>query len=566
MQRNIKVLSDREHIYHKTEMYAGSVNLTQLSEFVEIDGKHVEKELNVVPALLKIINEIIDNSVDVHLKTPLNEQMTISVKMDKESITVEDNGRGIPVHKNDDGIYLPRICWGFARSGGNFDISENVGLGTFGVGSYITNVLSKKFIGVTDDSSQRYTITFTDNAQNFKETLSKTSKHGTKVTFYPDLERFSLSEITGDHILAIKQRLINLSLSFPSITFKFNGSNINIKSFKKFIERFDTNAEIFETENYSLAIMHNPNDDFRQLSYVNGLKILDGGTHIDVICNNVVNKLRDKLIKKYKTIKPADIKNKLFIVAYLRNFKNAKFNSQTKEKLTNAVSELTDYYNNIDYDALSKKILKNSSIIDPITEIYKIKEELKKRQELKSLNKVKKIKNEKYLPPIKEQKYLMIVEGECLDEHQKLLSSDFTSMTIKDINVGNKLLNKEFKEVKVLAKTKSLKETLTFKTNKGDVRCGYNHRLFAYDLQEKKFKFIEAYKLLSGNYKLVKSNINFSTRGIEILQCDFNSMTFNNGEIKFTEKDNFMILRNGMILKVNSIGIKQDDVILVMED
>jgi topoisomerase-4 subunit B len=88
------------------------------------------------------------------------------------------------------------------------------------------------------------------------------------------------------------------------------------------------------------------------------------------------------------------------------------FNSQTKEKLTNSTAELTEYYNgDCDYEAFSKKILKNSAIIDPIVEVFKIKEEFKKRQELKSLEKPKKIKNEKYTPPIGNRDYLFICEG-----------------------------------------------------------------------------------------------------------------------------------------------------------
>ena len=90
-------------------------------------------------------------------------------------------------------------------------------------------------------------------------------------------------------------------------------------------------------------------------------------------------------------------------------FPNPKFNSQSKEKITNSNAEMSDYFGEIDYDAISKRVLKNSTIIDPITEVYKIKEELKRRQEMKSLNTPKKIKNDKYLPAIGNSKYLLIV-------------------------------------------------------------------------------------------------------------------------------------------------------------
>ena len=121
--------------------------------------------------------------------------------------------------------------------------------------------------------------------------------------------------------------------------------------------------------------------------------------------------------RNYKNIKPGDIKNKLLIVAFLKNVKNLKFNSQAKEKITNSVSEINQYFadnspdGGIPYEKLVGKILKNSAIIDPITEVYKIKEEFKKRQELKGLEKVKKIKSDKYLPPIGKKKYLLLCEG-----------------------------------------------------------------------------------------------------------------------------------------------------------
>jgi DNA topoisomerase-2 len=142
------------------------------------------------------------------------------------------------------------------------------------------------------------------------------------------------------------------------------------------------------------------------------LKIPDGGTHIDIITQNIVNRIRDKLVKKYKTIKPGDIRNKLMVIAFLKNVKNPKFNSQAKEKITNSVAEINAYFGDIPYDSITAKVLKNSDIMDPIVEVYKIKEELKRRQDMKELGKApKKIKSDKYLPPIESKNYLLLTEG-----------------------------------------------------------------------------------------------------------------------------------------------------------
>lgn len=414
---SIKKLTDRDHIRQRPAMYIGAVNTTKTMEYISKDDKIQYTEINYVPGLIKIINEIIDNSVDVAIKTNFKSSNEIKINMSALQFSVEDNGTGIPVKKSDDGHYLPELCWNHARAGSNFDDDKNrTQIGMNGVGSYATACFSKKFIGVTDDGTNHYQITILDGAASFTEKISPSKKQGTCVTVFPDLEMFSLKEIDESHQDIIRQRLINLSMSFPEITFKFNNKKINVNSFKKYVQLFNDVAEIYETEDYRFAIIPNDADDFRQFSYVNGLKIPDGGTHIDIISYNIVNGLRDKLVKKYKSIKPGDIKNKLMIIAFLKNVKNTKFNSQSKEKITNSNAEMNSYFNipgEIPFEKIINKIFKTPEIIDPITEVYRIKEEFKKRQELKDLNKtVKKIKSDKYLPSIGQKKYLLLVEGE----------------------------------------------------------------------------------------------------------------------------------------------------------
>jgi DNA gyrase/topoisomerase IV subunit B len=395
-------------------MYIGAVDLTKSNEYIFEDGKIVYKEVQYVPGLIKIINEIIDNSVDVAIKTNFKSSNIISIKIDSKKVTVEDNGTGIPVKKNADGHYLPELCWNHARAGSNFEDDKNrTQIGMNGVGSYATACFSTKFTGETDDGSNAYKIVISNGAESFKEEVKPTKKQGTKVTFEPDLKMFDLTEIDEIHNSIIVQRLINLSMSFPEITFKFNSKKINVSSFKTYVSLFNEESVIYETTDYKFAVLPNHEDDFRQFSYVNGLKIPDGGTHIDIITNNVVGALREKLQRKFKSIKPGDIKNKLMVIAFLKNVKNTKFNSQSKEKITNSSSEITNYFGDINWVKINSSILKNTAIIDPITEVYRIKEEFKKRQELKGLQKnVKKIKSDKYLPSIGRRKYLLLVEGE----------------------------------------------------------------------------------------------------------------------------------------------------------
>lgn len=561
--RNIKVLSDRDHIYQKTEMYAGGVSEVPAEEYIMTKDGIRRTAVSYVPALLKIINEVIDNAVDVHIKTPSSDNPVVDVKMTSTTVTVKDNGCGIPVQKNEDGIYLPRVCWGFARSGGNFDLKENQGLGTFGVGSYITNVLSKRFVGITCDGDKKYIIKFTNNAGEYNERVTAGSDRGTVVEFDPDLDRFGLTNIDQIYFDLVLQRLLNLKMAFPQLTFKFNGKTIKVSNFKAYCQQFNLPFELYEGDHYSFAIMHNPEDDFQQFSYVNGLSIKDGGTHIDTIISNVVDRMREKLQRKYKTIKPGDIRNKLFVLAFCRDFPNPKFNSQTKEKITNAASEMSRYFD-VPWDTLVQKLMKNSGIIDPITEVYKIKEEMKRRQDLKSLSKVRKIKNEKYLPPTRKHKYLMIVEGECLDENTKVLMETMDSMPIKELQVGDYVLDRFMQPAEVQSITKLLKPVIRVHAGNLSVTCGKDHRFYCYNKKSKKFSFKPASAIIPGADCFVRSRINEKSRGVKVLEnsAELKCIAVDDDFIFYTDNDTFTIMRSGLITKVPAADVTEGDVIV----
>jgi len=68
-KNDFKILDDREHILQRPSMYVGSISSEEQTDFNLIDEKISYHTVNVVPGLLKIINEIIDNSVDEAIKT-----------------------------------------------------------------------------------------------------------------------------------------------------------------------------------------------------------------------------------------------------------------------------------------------------------------------------------------------------------------------------------------------------------------------------------------------------------------------------------------------------------------
>ena len=412
-KQKIKELDDREWLLLRPQNIIGSVQEVKNNGFfLNSDNKFEFKEYNYIPGFVKIINEILDNSIDVYVKSEGKSANQISIDITDDTITIKDNGFGIPVEKNDNGEWIPYVCWGKARAGSNFVDDDNKGqIGMNGIGSFASVVFSKEFIGVSDDGKNKLKVTFKDNASKHTVRELTSSKPGVECSFKPDLDRFGLTKIDDNHKQLIYQRLLNLAVTYPDIKFTFNKKRINIKV-KDYLSYFSDTYEIIEEDKYFIGIMPSE-DDFRFLSYVNGLHISEGGNHINYCLDKISGPIRDKLQRRFKNIKPGDIKNKIQIVVFFKSFINPKFNSQTKEKLTNTSSEISSFLGDIDWDKFINKIYKNKEIVDPIIDIYRLKEEFKKRQELKDLNKSKKkIKSEKYLPPIGSYKYLMICEGQ----------------------------------------------------------------------------------------------------------------------------------------------------------
>ena len=102
MSEKFRVLSDREHILQRQSMYIGSMSDETATRF--ISGKLTQ--VTYVPALLKIINELIDNSVDEFIRTAGVFANKITIEMDASEFKISDNGRGIPIEKHD-GIWQP---------------------------------------------------------------------------------------------------------------------------------------------------------------------------------------------------------------------------------------------------------------------------------------------------------------------------------------------------------------------------------------------------------------------------------------------------------------------------
>ena len=410
----MKTLTSVEHILVRPNLWIGSVAPSEKETWVLNEDDTISfKKISYTEGLLKICNEAIDNSVDVGIKTNWEKSTKIDITITKDTFTCEDNGTGIPVEKNESGEWIPVIATCVPMSGTNFEEDRN-SIGVNGVGIKATNIFSKKFECITCDGKGKLKIVCTDNLSTKKVSeLKPTAKTGTIVSFSPDFDRFGVKEFRAELMTMIKTRLKFLSWFYPKCQFTFNGQKIGIKA-KDIASMFPQPAVVLNEPNVYICIY--PSEEPYNLTYVNGLYMRRGGTQIDYILNKVITDIREKVSKKYKAIKPADIKNRLGIVCFFKGFPNCEFDSQTKETLTNSVGDITSYFQReqIDLDKFTDKILKQKEIINNITEMFRLKEELAEKKELAKLSKVKKqVDSEKYYPPIGKtaKKYLMITEG-----------------------------------------------------------------------------------------------------------------------------------------------------------
>ena len=415
-------LSDRSHVLKRPGRYIGSVSPVTLERPVLENDKIIFKTITYVPALLKIIREIIDNSVDAIIKYGVGDM--VNIVMNNEYIGVKDNACGIPVtyikdeHGNEIKKLAPEAVWTELKTGSNFDDnSTDTQSGQNGEGSTLTNIFSKLFIGETDDGQKHFKLTSKNNMETVDTAVSKSNgKTGTQVIFYPDLEKLHLGDSIPDFYQdLLKFELLFLAATYPNIDFYFNKHKIKIKSFRTlYAHYFPEDIEITENENVFAAFSASP-DGWRFIHFINGLNVFNGGTVIDYGEKYIVGALYDMIQKrKLKSISKADVKNKLTFHLHVKNMPLPRFADQIKSKCINLPGkfpEIAEQIREISKSRFIERVYKNKSIIQPIIDLHKAQQLVAEKKQLK-----KKIKNSKpsskYWPAINEKKYLIIPEGD----------------------------------------------------------------------------------------------------------------------------------------------------------
>lgn len=424
-ENKFEILTEAEHVRSRPNMYIGSTSLEEVAGI--FNGEFTT--LKVVPGLLKIINEIIDNSVDEFVRTNGEFANRIQIDIDflnrgleydRFLIRVKDNGRGIPVQliRDSDGSeeYQPVLAWTKARAGSNFG-EDRVTIGANGVGSFCTNVFSENFVGISDDGKKSVRLTCDDGISTRSVSLKESESRGVSVMFTPNLSLFDVDTISEDHITCLRDRLENLMVCYPGIVFDFNGVKLKYKNAKQVADKFGQHVVYQEDKNNLIVLTPSGvSEEFRLLSYVNGLWIKNGGSHIDYILEKIITPLREFIKKKHKIdVVPSQIKSHLTLATYSRNFSDLKFDSQTKEKLTNNRQEVDKQFSGIDFDKLAKQILNTPEIIDPIIQTLLFKKEQAERLALaRSQKKIQKTRVVNHIAALSKEpleRSLFIAEG-----------------------------------------------------------------------------------------------------------------------------------------------------------
>lgn len=587
-------LTQIEHILLRPDTYIGSVLTEQKQLFVSTNYDNLNevkieyKNVDYNPGFVKIFDEVITNASDYSIKT--NKVTYIKVDITDKYISVENDGPGIPViiHEKEN-IYVPELIFGHLLTGTNFsEDEERFWGGRNGLGVKLCNIYSKKFIIETADGDKQYYQEFKNNLSIInKPKIKKSKKNYVKVTYYPDFEKFDMVDIDETTRSILVKRVLDIAAYNSDVRVFLNGRVTPVKSFKDYIKLFSVDANPYYEkidDFWEIGVTESPIDSFSQVSMVNGISTIVGGTHVNFVSSMIVNSVKDILTKTNKdvNIKTLDIKNRLLVFISCR-LPNPVFDTQTKENLT---SKLNGSVKNVKFsDALLKRLAKSDMFAD-IIELSKMKQEIDAHKEL---NKVatKRIRIEKLVDANKagtsesEKCHLFLTEGDSA----KNLSIAGFAVTGRDyygaFPLKGKILNirdvsmskiKDNVEIKNLVQILGLEFGKKYK-NLSSLRYGKVVMMTDADCidGETLIKTIEGNKKIkkltyedkvlthTGEYKSI-------LRIIETNKDKYVEITINNEKIKFGEYHKIPIFRDGQVEIIFAKDILSTDNLLTRKN
>ena len=342
-----------------------------------------------------IVYEIVDNSVDEALAGFCNE-ITVNIEIDN-SITVRDNGRGIPVdEKEEKGKSALEIVFTVLHAGGKFGGGGyKVSGGLHGVGASVVNALSKQLIVKVYRDGKIYSQTYEKGIPTTKvEVIGSCdpNEHGTEVHFIPDDTIFETTTYNYD-ILKTRLRetaFLTKGLKITLIdkregkekekTFHYEGG---IKEFVEFINKGKSQAynKVFYCEgtkdNIVVEVAFQHSEEYQESIYtfVNNINTPEGGTHLTGFKNSLTKVIND-YAKDHKFLKDSDenlsgedIREGLTAIVSVK-VEDPQFEGQTKQKLGTSEAQfavqsvLTDSFRNfLEQNPNIAKVICDKSIL-----------------------------------------------------------------------------------------------------------------------------------------------------------------------------------------------------------
>ena len=380
---NIQVLKGLEACRLRPSMYVGSTDSRGLHHLVK---------------------ELLDNSVDEFLAGFCN-KIKIIIHKDN-SVTVEDNGRGIPtdIHPTE-GKSGVEVALTVLHAGGKFDKNVyKVSGGLHGVGVSVVNALSKLLIVEVKQNEKLYFQQYSyGKPANDLIVMGDASDTGTKITFLPDEKIFS--EIIFDFSL-LSNRAREIALLNPGLDVSIEDEREephNAKNFfykegiKEFVAYLNEGKQVLnkeiiymnkQSDNIIVEIAMQWSDSYNESvhSFVNNINTHEGGTHLTGF-STALTRVINNYIKKKKisdlNLSGDDVREGLTAILSLK-VPNPQFEGQTKTKLGN--SEVKGIVDSLVFDYLTNYFEENPSaakiVIDKCVNAFQAREAARKAREL----------------------------------------------------------------------------------------------------------------------------------------------------------------------------------------